>query len=335
VKSLTKQKLVQILAAMQGKKILVIGDVMLDRYIMGTVSRISPEAPVPVVSVRAEKVALGGAANVANNIRSLGAEPLLVGIIGEDEAARVFLESVAALGIRTDHLVPDRTRPTTIKTRVVAHHQQVVRIDQEKSEDISAVTEKRVLGRIEKLMRTADAVLLEDYNKGLLTPLIIRETIGIAARQGKIVGVDPKVRNFFQFRGATLFKPNEKELLGALGGASAERIEDPDFLRKVRRKIGCRNLLITRGEKGMLLVPPNGDILSIPTVAREVFDVSGAGDTVISSATLALSVGATGREAAIIANYAAGVEVSKAGVAAITGDDILGSFDLYNGTVAS
>jgi D-beta-D-heptose 7-phosphate kinase/D-beta-D-heptose 1-phosphate adenosyltransferase len=145
------------------------------------------------------------------------------------------------------------------------------------------------------------------------------------------VTVDPKAKNFFAFRGATLFKPNEKELLGAVGNSSPGGIEDPQFLRKVKRRLGCRNLLVTRGEQGMLLVPASGDILSIPTVAREVFDVSGAGDTVISSATLALAAGATSREAAIIANYAAGVEVSKAGVAAITGEDILGSFDLYNG----
>lgn len=334
MRSLSKQKLTRILEAMQGKRILVIGDVMLDRYIMGTVSRISPEAPVPVVSVKAEKVALGGAANVANNIRALGGEPLLVGIIGKDEAARVFLDAVSSHGIFPDHLVPDDSRPTTIKTRVVAHHQQVVRIDQERSEDISPLLQKRLLGRIQKLMKEADAVLLEDYNKGLLTPEVIRETIRSAVHRKRIVAVDPKMKNFFQFKGATLFKPNEKELLGAVGGASAERIEDPGFLRKVRRKLGCKNLLITRGEKGMLLVPANGDIFSIPTVAREVFDVSGAGDTVISSATLALSVGATSREAAIIANHAAGVEVSKAGVAAITCEEILGSFDLYNGTTS-
>jgi D-beta-D-heptose 7-phosphate kinase/D-beta-D-heptose 1-phosphate adenosyltransferase len=331
VKSLSRQRLVELLAAMRGKKILVIGDVMLDRYIMGTVSRISPEAPVPVVSVKAEKLAIGGAGNVANNIRALGGEPLLVGMIGEDEAARLFLETVAAKSIRTDHIVRDRTRPTTIKTRVVAHHQQVVRIDQEGSEDISAAVEKKLLGRIERLVKSADAVVLEDYNKGLLTPLLIRETIACAAGMGRIVTVDPKAKNFFAFRGATLFKPNEKELLGAVGNSSPGGIEDPQFLRKVKRRLGCRNLLVTRGEQGMLLVPASGDILSIPTVAREVFDVSGAGDTVISSATLALAAGATSREAAIIANYAAGVEVSKAGVAAITGEDILGSFDLYNG----
>jgi rfaE bifunctional protein kinase chain/domain len=207
----------------------------------------------------------------------------------------------------------------------------VVRIDHEQSFDIRTPVEKKLLQKIRKLIGQADAVLLEDYNKGVLTRNVIRSTIEEARKHRKTVAVDPKVRNFFDYRGATLFKPNEKELLGAVGEISADRIGDEAFLRQVRKRIGCRNLLVTRGEKGMLLVGQRGVCFSIPTVAREVYDVSGAGDTVISSAALSLAVGATSKEAAIIANYAAGVEVARVGVAAITPGEILEYFDYFNG----
>jgi D-beta-D-heptose 7-phosphate kinase/D-beta-D-heptose 1-phosphate adenosyltransferase len=319
---------------MKGKKILIIGDVMLDRYIMGTVNRISPEAPVPVVNVRSEKLALGGAANVASNVRALGGIPLLLGTVGDDDTARIFKDTVESLGIRSEYLVVDKKRPTTIKTRVVANNQQVVRIDQEVNYDLSSRVERMVLSRARKLIRMADAVILEDYNKGLLSPSVIKGSIKHAKEAGKPVTVDPKVKNFFYYRGVFLFKPNEKELLGAVGEASTAQMEDADFLQKVRKRIGCQNLLVTRGSKGMVLFGRNGTPFSIPTVAREVYDVSGAGDTVISVATMALSVGATIKESAIIANYAAGVGVSRAGVAAITPDEILASYDLNNGSAA-
>ncbi|MFQ6104377.1 MAG: D-glycero-beta-D-manno-heptose-7-phosphate kinase [Candidatus Glassbacteria bacterium] len=332
MKSLTRDRLTQILEAMRGRKILIIGDVMMDMYILGTVSRISPEAPVPVVNIKSEKVALGGAANVASNIKALGGIPVMVGVVGTDDTARTFKDTVESKDISTEFLVTDSERPTTKKTRVVAHNQQVVRIDQEQSQDISKVVEKKVLATANSLMKQADAVLLEDYNKGLLTTRVIGESIKSAQELGKAITVDPKTRNFFDFSGATLFKPNEKELLGAVGEVLAERMDDEGFLRRVKRRIGCKNLLITRGDRGMTLIGQDGTFFSIPTVAREVYDVSGAGDTVISTATLALSVGATSKEAAIVANYAAGVEVSKWGVAAITPEEILAYFDLLNGS---
>ena len=317
---------------MTGRRILIIGDVMLDRYIMGKVSRISPEAPVPVVNVRSEKLALGGAANVASNIKALGGVPLLLGIVGDDDTAGIFKETVESHGISTEYLITDNTRPTTIKTRVVANNQQVVRIDQEKIFDLSSRVEGNVLSRARKLTRLADAVILEDYNKGLLSPTVIRGSIKHAKDADTPVTVDPKVKNFFDYRGVYLFKPNEKELLGAVGETSTDQMEDAGFLQKVRKRIGCQNLLVTRGAKGMVLFGRNAIPFSIPTVAREVYDVSGAGDTVISVATMALSVGAAIKESAIIANYAAGVGVSRAGVAAITPDEILASYDLNNGS---
>ncbi len=316
---------------MQDRRILIIGDVMLDRYIMGSVSRISPEAPVPVVNVSAEKLALGGAANVAANIKALGGVPLMLGIVGDDDTARIFRETLDSRGISSEYLIVDCDRPTTIKTRVVAHNQQVVRIDQEVNFDLSSRIEQDVLALSQKLISRADAVILEDYNKGLLSPPVIKGTIRYAREAGKTVTVDPKVKNFFDYRGAFLFKPNEKELLGAVGEASTAQMEDINFLRKVRKRIGCRNLLVTRGAKGMVLFGRGGVPFLIPTVAREVYDVSGAGDTVISVTTMALAVGAAIKEAAIIANYAAGVGVSRAGVAAITAEEILDSYDLNNG----
>jgi len=333
VKRLSRDRLEQILSEMQGRSILIIGDVMLDRYITGSVNRISPEAPVPVVNVRSERIALGGAANVACNVKALGGNPLLIGVVGDDETASVFKQTAGGKGINCDFLITDSSRPTTLKTRVVAHNQQVVRIDQEQKLDVGPGIEKKIIAVLRKLMGRSDAVLLEDYNKGILTSPVIRECIQEAHQLGKTISVDPKTRKFFDYRGATLFKPNEKELLSAIGEISADRMEEKDFLQQVRRKIDCENLLITRGEKGMILVQKNGDPFSIPTVAREVFDVSGAGDTVISAATMALSVDATSRESAIIANYAAGVEVSRAGVAAIIPDEILASYDSFNGSV--
>jgi len=300
------------------KTILVLGDLMLDEYLFGQVSRISPEAPVPVVEVSEEKHLLGGAANVAWNIASLGARVVPVGVIGKDRPRNTIISEFQKRKISKAGLVEDPKRHTTIKTRIVAHHQQVVRVDREHRQDISPASEARVIARLKKLIPTADAVLIEDYNKGLITDKVLKAALELCRKHKKIVTVDPKFNHFLDFKGVTLFKPNILETERALG----IKIAGPQDMLKAGKmlmgKLKTKAVLITAGEKGMYLITGQNNSEHIPTMAREIYDVSGAGDTVIAVLTLSLAVGASFLEAAIIANHAAGVEVSKFGVAAVS-----------------
>ena len=305
---------------MRAVRILVVGDLMLDRYISGVVDRISPEAPVPVVRVRDESWAVGGAANVAANVLALGATCAVVGCVGEDAAGGVLIDALASLGGRLDGVIRDPSRPTTLKTRVLARSQQVVRFDLEDDRDVSPEVEARLLAAVAKAVPSVDAVILEDYNKGVVVPPLIRAALEAARGRGIPTIIDPKRRNFFGFGGATVFKPNAKELEEALGEPLSP--EDPEWMEAVRERLSCEMLLLTLGERGMALRGRGGVHLRVPAAARSVYDVSGAGDTVTAVVACALAAGASGAEAAILANHAAAIEVGKAGVATVSPAEI-------------
>lgn len=319
---LSLERTQHILEAARDVRILVVGDVMLDVYLRGSASRISPEAPVPVVRVEEEWRALGGAANVAANIVALGAGCDLIGCTGRDRAGEDLRSELIACGIGTAGLV-QLARPTTVKTRIMARHQQVARYDHEQEADLDAEECDHVVTRLRDLLDGADAVVLEDYNKGLLTRQVIQGVLAAAREAGCPVIVDPKSRHFFDYTGATVFKPNQPELAAAL--RDAVHADRPEWLEEVRGQIGCEHLLVTLGEDGMALLTAEGDHVRIPTVARSVYDVSGAGDTVTAVLALGLAAGATIIEASILANHAAGIEVGKAGVATVSAEELMGS----------
>jgi D-beta-D-heptose 7-phosphate kinase/D-beta-D-heptose 1-phosphate adenosyltransferase len=324
--SLSRVRLETVLEAATRTRIVAVGDAMLDEYLVGEVERISPEAPVPVLRVRERRHALGGVANVAQNVAAIGAECRLVAAIGSDAAGNQLREMLGALN------VPDRglvavSRPTTRKTRVVARSQQLVRIDEEDDADLTTGDAKRIVWAIEDMIGDADAVILEDYNKGVLVPTVITRAIELARARNIPVVVDPKYRHFFVYRGATVFKPNRRELESALG--AEVDLEHADAIPSALQRLGVEHLLLTLGERGMLLASGDGDVETIATVAREVYDVVGAGDTVTAYLAAILGAGGTAAEAAMIANYAAGVEVGKLGAATVTPAEVLEAFDHF------
>ena len=315
----------ELLDAAGGGSVLVVGDAMLDRYVSGSVERISPEAPVPVLRVETETTALGGAANVAAGVVALGARCRLVGTIGDDSAGREMQELLRSHGVDDGDLVLDSTRPTTQKTRLLARHQQVLRVDRETvappGSGVSSALRDRALDALE----SADVLVLEDYDKGVLSPDLPAALLSDARRRDIPSIVDPKLRHFFDFQGAFVFKPNVRELAAALGLERAPRQEE-DLLPLLDR-LECEHLLLTLGEEGMLLLSRDGGgTCRIPSRAREVFDVTGAGDTVIASFTLALLAGATPEQAASLSNHAAGVVVAKVGTAPVHTEELLESF---------
>lgn len=305
---------------MRRVRVVVVGDLMLDIYLRGSASRISPEAPVPVVHVAEEWVALGGAGNVASNVVALGAACDMVGCIGTDRAGGQLADALDDLGIGQAGVQRLEGRPTTVKTRIMARHQQVARYDIEVEDDVDEDVAAILSTTIASLIESADALILEDYNKGVLVPAVIEAALDAAQRREIPVVVDPKARNFFAYRGATVFKPNLPELQAAL--QAPVEADDPEWMERIRRELGCRHLLVTLGEGGMALLTEEGEYLRVPTVARSVYDVSGAGDTVTAVVATALGAGATPAEAAILANHAAGIEVSKAGVATVSPDEL-------------
>ncbi len=306
-------------------RLAVIGDCMLDVYLMGNVGRISPEAPVPVVQIEAERSAPGGAANVAAGIVALGATCELIGVLGDDAPAELFFGVLGELGVGRERLIASPERRTSTKTRVMVRHQHVVRFDRESEEDISEELADRVIDNLMKVADSADAVILSDYNKGVLVPSVIRRAIDVARRRDAPTVADPKFRHFFDYQGATVFKPNSSELAAALGVPSAPR--DKESLARARERLGCDQLLLTLADEGMLLFGPDEEPRHIRAAAHEVFDVSGAGDTVTAVVATCLAAGATAYEAAVVANYAAGVSVSKAGVALVRPPEILAAVE--------
>ena len=348
---MVRVRLESLLKAAANLRIAVVGDAMLDVYLRGDVDRISPEAPVPVVRVRDRKDALGGAANVAQNVAALGARVELVAVVGGDDAGARLTQMLNALGGDTRGLVKT-ARPTTTKTRVLARSQQLLRVDEEVDSDCLDSEVEALLAAIDRAVADADALVLEDYNKGVLVAPVIARAIAQARIKSIPVVVDPKYHNFFGYKGATVFKPNRRELEAALG--AAVDLEHPDALPLVLERLGVENLLLTLSEKGMALVQTvegrrqmvdggtrGGEkrrqssaakagaisIDRIPTTAREVYDVVGAGDTVTAYLAAMLAAGATALEAAVIANYAAGVEVGKLGAATVSASEVLEAFD--------
>jgi D-beta-D-heptose 7-phosphate kinase/D-beta-D-heptose 1-phosphate adenosyltransferase len=313
----------------RGKRILVIGDLMLDRFVWGSVSRISPEAPVPVVEVRKETTCLGGAANVAANIRALGGIPIPVGIIGDDFEGRRLRHEFRILGSPVAGLVADRSRATSVKTRIIAHHQQVCRTDREDRTPTSPAVHRRVVSRFRKMLQSCAAVVVSDYAKGLISPLLLKEILPMARASGKIVCVDPKLKDLGLYRPATVITPNTLEAERASGVTISNRRDLLRAGRKILRSLRVDYLLITRGEEGMALFQGASGVTHIPTVAREVFDVTGAGDTVISTLTLGLVAGLPILQAAVLANIAAGIVVGKLGTATVTPDELTDRLRLH------
>ncbi|HEX4683314.1 MAG TPA: D-glycero-beta-D-manno-heptose-7-phosphate kinase [Gemmatimonadaceae bacterium] len=325
-RSLSRDRLTSLLTGAAGRRVAIVGDAMLDVYLRGDVERISPEAPVPVVRVRDRRFALGGAGNVAQNVRAVGAECDLVAAIGDDSGGRQLCSMLSEVAASVRSLVTV-DRPTTTKTRIVARSQQVVRVDEEEDADLDGDEVERLLGSVRSAVDSADALVLEDYNKGVLVPRVIEASMQAARARGIPVVVDPKYRNFFLYRGATIFKPNRRELEAALG--AAVDLEHPEALPATFSRLGVDHLLLTLGERGMALISSGGQIKSVPTVAREVYDVVGAGDTVTAYLALVLAAGGSATEAAIIANFAAGVEVGKLGAATVSPEEVLDAYDAF------
>lgn len=307
----------------EGKTVVVVGDLMLDRFIWGAVRRISPEAPVPVVEVERESQHLGGAGNVVANLVALGARPLPLGVVGDDANAEVLLAEFRRAGVDPSGIVRDPSRPTTTKTRIIAHSQQVVRADRERRHAVPPEIEAELGGRFRELLDGADGVVVSDYDKGLLAGSLLGELLEHAAGRGALVCLDPKVRRFAAYRPVTVITPNHHEAEAATGMPANTDDELAACGRRIQEIIGGGDVLITRGENGMSLIGREGDVTHVPTTAREVYDVTGAGDTVIATLALALAAGASTTEAAVLSNFAAGVVVGKVGTATTAPAELL------------
>lgn len=300
---------------------------MLDEFIWGDVTRISPEAPVPVVNIQRESTRLGGAANVLANIAALGANANLIGVVGNDSAAEKLHAALREQGAERceESLIVDDERPTTIKTRIIAHHQMVVRADREHRAHVNESVETRLIDAVKAAIANADALVVSDYDKGVVTPRVLRETLALAYERVPVL-VDPKIRNFDSYRPATLVTPNHHEAL-RLSGSEEDTDEGLKIAaRKIRARLGCDAVLITRGDRGMMLVEGDNDPVCVETAAREVYDVTGAGDTVIATLATAMAAGASMKEAAVLANHAAGIVVGKLGTATASAAEVIHSF---------
>ena len=327
MKTLSAPSARRLLDSMQRRKVLVLGDVMLDEFLWGRVARISPEAPVPVVEVTRHSFHLGGAGNVAHNVRMLGGEAVLAGVIGRDVAGDRVRDTLEAAGVLSALAVADAGRPTTVKTRIVAHHQQVVRADRELADDIPEGLEDALLAQVARVLPGCATLVLSDYQKGVVTPRLMRAVLALARRSRVPVLVDPKVRHFRLYRRVALVTPNQKEAEQATGIAIRTDRDLRAAGEHILKMLGCGAALVTRGEHGMSLFPSGGRAVHLPTVAREVFDVTGAGDTVIATVGLALGAGASLAEAAMLANHAAGVVVGKLGTATATPAEVLAAVE--------
>ncbi|MCX5710358.1 MAG: D-glycero-beta-D-manno-heptose-7-phosphate kinase [Candidatus Omnitrophica bacterium] len=332
------KNLKSIIANFNKARILVVGDVILDQYIWGTVERVSPEAPVPVVWGKSRTYVPGGAANVANNISALDGQVTLVGVTGEDEHAKILLSELKKRNINTGGIFNEPKRHTILKTRILAGHQQVVRVDWEDTEPLAKSLNEKILKFIKSHIKNFDAVIIEDYGKGVVNMHLLAELIALGKRFGKIVTVDPKEEHFQYYKGVTSITPNRKELENAIRNLKLKDNEnrfkintdrlfaDKDIdsaASQILDYLKLESILVTLGEQGMKLFEKSGRMTHIPTQAQAVFDVSGAGDTVISAFTLSLCAGASKLEAAHIANFAAGIVVGKVGTATTDRTELL------------
>jgi rfaE bifunctional protein kinase chain/domain len=311
-------KLAVLLESFKEKSIVVIGDIMLDEYIFGKVSRISPEAPVPVVDVSLRRYVLGGAANVANNIVALGGKASLVGITGDDETSQMVLKLIEESGINGEGIVVSKGRKTSLKTRIIAHNQQVLRIDNETKTKIGSDVDNLILDKTKSIVLKADAILISDYAKGVVSRKLIQEGIISGKRENTPVLGDPKGTDYEKYKGVTLITPNCMEAQAASG----VEILDAESLDRAGRillaKVDCRAVLITMGEKGMSLYTQDSQPLHIPATTSEVYDVTGAGDTVAGFLALGMAAGMNLETVACLANYAAGLVVRKLGTSTVT-----------------
>jgi rfaE bifunctional protein kinase chain/domain len=324
--TIDRQRAAELLGKLGNRNIVVLGDVMLDEFLWGDVTRISPEAPVPVVDIRRESTHLGGAANVLANLVALGAKACVVGLVGDDFAGERISSSVRDKStFQADgSLVTDNSRPTTIKTRIIAQNQMVVRADREHRTPVSGKTEELIIAAVKAALEHAHALVVSDYDKGVVTSRILAEVLPIAYGRMPVL-IDPKLRNFDAYRPATLITPNHHE---ALRMANLEVDSDEGLklaARSIRERLSCDAVLITRGDRGMMLVEGDRDPINVHTAAREVFDVTGAGDTVIAALGATLAAGASMTEAAVLANHAAGIVVGKLGTAIATAKEVLDS----------
>jgi D-beta-D-heptose 7-phosphate kinase/D-beta-D-heptose 1-phosphate adenosyltransferase len=308
-----------------GRRLLVLGDAMLDHYLWGRCDRISPEAPVPVVDVQRESTSLGGAGNVAANLAALGAEPVLVAVMGDDDHGRRMLDAFAERGVHTRGLVRDAQRPTTFKTRILAQNQQVVRADWESRADLEGPALFAVLDMLARELPRCDALIVSDYGKGVITRVVLERALGLAKAQGIPTAVDPKESHLDAYQGVNILTPNQHEA----GYVMGKRITDERSLMEVgwglQQRLDAECALITRGADGMSLFERGGRYTHLPTVAREVFDVTGAGDTVVSVVALALAAGAEYPEACYLANHAAGIVIREVGTAACSAAELKAS----------
>jgi rfaE bifunctional protein kinase chain/domain len=315
------------------KKVLVLGDVMLDRFVWGSVSRISPEAPVPVVEIKKETTCLGGAANVVANICSLGGKPFPLAVVGQDAEGEQLRARCAELGVSLSGILVAKERATSVKTRIVAHHQQVCRADREDRSPLSPALQDKVAAWFHRHLEAMDAVVISDYAKGLITPALLKRILPRARASGKIVCIDPKSKNFSSYRPATVITPNQMEAEHAAGIPINNEKALVRAGNKILSQTRVDHLLVTRGEHGMALFEGNRrvKVIRIPTLAREVFDVTGAGDTVISTLSLGLASGLSILEAAILSNIAAGIVIGKFGTACVTPAELLAGIHQNSG----
>jgi D-beta-D-heptose 7-phosphate kinase/D-beta-D-heptose 1-phosphate adenosyltransferase len=317
-----KNRLKHIISRFRNKNILVVGDLVLDHYIFGKVERISPEAPVPVVWANRENFVCGGAANVGLNLISLGAKASLCGTLGKDHFGNVLFNLIEKGNILSKLILREKTRPTTLKTRIIAQHQQIVRLDWESQEFLSFKASRLLLDKIAKNINSFDAVIIEDYGKGVINPNLVGDLVELCTKKKKIVTVDPKEEHIDYYKNVTTLTPNLKEAQVAANIKIHRKDEIPLLGNAIFERLNPRSLLITLGEDGMMLFA-DGKYHHIPTTALEVFDVTGAGDTVISAFTLALSCKASFYDAALLANFAAGIVVGKLGAATTNKAELL------------
>ena len=327
---LSNKSIKQLKNNFNGLKIAVIGDMMLDSYFRGDVKRISPEAPVPVIEVENEFFRFGGAANVTLNVLKLGGIPYSIGLVGNDNDGKMFNILMKESGIISDGIIVDKSRPTTAKTRVIAGNQHVVRIDKESKKDISPEIEKKLFNFLSSQIKNLNGIILQDYNKGVLTPGFIKRIINLANEKNVLITVDPKFNNFFEYKNVTVFKPNRKEAEDIL----AVKIKtDTDITKAgstLLEKLNAKNVLLTLGAEGIAVFEQGKSEKRMPTKARKVADVSGAGDTVIATLTMALAAGADIFEASYLANYAAGIVCGEVGIVPIEAEKLFNTIESEN-----
>jgi len=327
---INRKRALDIINRFHSSKVLVVGDIMVDQFIWGKVSRISPEAPVPVVKVTSESLLLGGCANVLNNVFSMGGKVAVSGIVGSDKMGSWLIDKLKTMNIDTAGIIVEDERPTIVKTRVVAHSQQVVRFDREDKSPVSQDSLQGIIEYIKSMEDNLGAVVISDYNKGVFSEELIRGIREITSERGIILCIDPKQSDFSLYRGCDLITPNHQEMERALGMELKNNDDITNGGRTLIRKFDFGALLVTRGEEGMSLFENNGRVTHISTVARDVFDVTGAGDTVIGVFALCVAAGATFREASALSNHAAGIAVGKVGTAPVYQDELKKRYEQAN-----